>query len=427
MASVKFELDTRKESKSKLYSICLVIIHKRAKDRINLGVKIKKDDFIILDNGMVKIEKVNYLTGITRTTNYLNKRKIEADEILENLKLQGKLDSFSLLEIKRLISQSKSNITLTDFMTEQVDLMRESKRFGTASCKEQALHLLKKYTKREIVTFDEVDYNFLKKLEAWWLGQGNHLNGLGPKMRDIRNAFREASKDKRILFPKNDIPFELYKIKKEKPTKRSINIDALKLFFEYTPNNKKEQLAKDFFVFSFIYAGMNPIDICMLKIENIKSGRLIYNRSKVKDAAFNWEIGPDARDILDKYTEGKSDDDYVFPVILNAELKGDELRVHIKTRKKRINEGLNTIAKNLGITTNLTTYVARHSWATLAKRNKIPVASIKDALGHTNISTTQSYLADLEDDELNAINNQITGLVMGDKIEKAPENQSDAF
>ena len=413
MASLKFVLDTRRETKSKLYNICIQIRHKDSLDRINLGVKVKVGDFKVLENGSIVLEKVKYLSNISRTTNFLNKKMHEAEDILESLRLQGKLDSFSLLEIKRLISQSRSNISLTDFMTEQVDLLREAKKFGTASCKEQAVRLLKRYTKREVVTFDEVNYNFLKKMEAWWLGLGNQVNGLGPKLRDIRNAFHEASKDPRILFPESDIPFGNYVIKKEKPRKRSINIDALKLFFEYEPLNHKEQLAKDFFVFSFIYAGMNPVDICILKMRDVKTGRLIYNRSKVKDAAFNWEIGPDARAILDRYTDGKDDEDYVFPVILDPDLKGEELRLHIKTRKKRINERLNIIASNLEIKTNLTTYVARHSWATLAKRSGVPVASIKDALGHSSISTTENYLADLEDDELNAINRQIGGLVFG--------------
>ena len=418
MASIKFVLDTRRESKTEMYNICLQIIHKGGKDRINLGVKIKKDDFLILENDTIKVKKVGYLSNITRLTSFLNKKKNEADDLIENLRLTGKLDHLTMAEIKRLISQSKSNIALTDFILEQVTRMRESKRYGTAACKEQAVSLLRKYTGRDVVTFDEVNHGFLQKLEAWWLGKGNVLNGLGPKLRDIRNAFNEAAIDPRIRFPKDEIPFLTYKIKKEKPRKRSINVDALKLFWAFEPRTDKERLAKDFFRFSFLYAGMNPIDICMLKIGNISTGRLIYNRSKVKDAAFNWEIGADAREILDKYMEGKGEDDYVFPMVLDPTLEGDDLRKHIKIRMKKINEGLLSIAKSAKISEHITTYVARHSWATLAKRSGIPVASIKDALGHTNISTTQNYLADLEDDELNAINNQITGLVFGEDGDK---------
>lgn len=425
MASIKFILDIRNDSKTEMYNVSLQLLHKREKGKISLGVRVKKDDFSVLSNGTIKIKKNNYLTNITRTTNFLNKKKNEADEILENLRLQGKLDSLSMMEIKRLISQSKSNITLTDFMLEQVALMQQSRRYGTADCKNQAVIMLRKYAGRENITFDEVNHIFLKKLEAWWLGKGNHLNGLGPKLRDIRNAFNEASKDPRIMFPKDDIPFGNYKIKKEKPKKRSINIDALKLLFAYDAATDIERLAKDLFIFSFINAGMNSIDICLLKVKNIKTGRLIYNRSKVKDAAFNWEIGKDAREIIDKYTEGKDDEDYVFPVIQDPAFQGEELRMHIRRRMKILNTALGEIAKNAGIETHLTSYVARHSWATLAKRSGVPVASIKDALGHSSISTTEHYLADLEDDELNAVNNMIGGLVFGEK-KSAPGNQPDA-
>lgn len=418
MASVKFVLDTREESKTNLYRICLQITHKRMVGRINLGIKVKKEDLIILENDTVKLKKADYLHNITRLTNFLNKKKNEADDIIDNLRLQGKLDSMTLQEVKRLISQSKMSISLTDFMLEQEALLKQSKRYGTAGCKKDAVSLLRRYTKREDVSFEEVNHIFLKRLEAWWLGEGNHINGLGPKLRDIRNAFKEASKDSRIQFPKDDIPFINYKIKTEKTKKRAINIVDLKEFFSYEPVLEKEKLAKDFFEFSFIYAGMNPIDICMLKVKNVITGRLIYNRSKVKDAAFNWEIGANAYAILEKYVEGKGDDEYVFPIITKPTLEGDELRIHIKGRLKRMNEGIKSISEKRNIKSHVTSYVARHSWATLAKRNGVPVAAISEALGHSSIVTTMDYLADLEDDALNLINKQVGDMVFKPKKKK---------
>ena len=76
-----------------------------------------------------------------------------------------------------------------------------------------------------------------------------------------------------------------------------------------------------------------------------------------------------------------------------------------------INHNLKTIGKELGLTLPLTMYVARHSWASIARNEGIPISVISEGMGHDSERTTQIYLASLETQVIDKANKKILKLL----------------
>ena len=168
-----------------------------------------------------------------------------------------------------------------------------------------------------------------------------------------------------------------------------LKIVALKIV-----TDSKLIISKDIFLFSYYNRGINFKDIALLQWSDIKEGRMIYSRAKT-GKAYNIGLLKPAIVILNKYKKitGGKKDDYVFP-ILNKEkhITAQQIHNRIKKTTKIINSDLKEIAKLCKINFNLTTYVARHSYATIMKRSGISTSLISESLGHKSEKTTQVYL-----------------------------------
>jgi len=159
------------------------------------------------------------------------------------------------------------------------------------------------------------------------------------------------------------------------------------------------QLYKDLFMFSFYNRGMNFVDIAFLKVKNIESGRLNYTRQKTGQQ-FSIKITDKSKEIIDRYNDLKNPESYIFPIIYR---KGKEY-LDYRNAMRLMNKKLKKISNLLKLDVPLTTYVSRHSWATIAKRSGISTAVISEGLGHESEETTQVYLDSFENDVLDDAN-----------------------
>ena len=150
------------------------------------------------------------------------------------------------------------------------------------------------------------------------------------------------------------------------------------------------EFARDMFLFLFLCRGMSFIDAAYLKKEDIRGGILTYRRQKTGQALHIKIIEP-IKELVDRYSDKESP--YLLPVITRPE---DDVRRQYERALRRVNNALKTIAKKVRLDVPLTTYIARHSWASIAKSKNVPVNVISDALGHDSIATTQIYLATID-------------------------------
>ncbi len=196
-------------------------------------------------------------------------------------------------------------------------------------------------------------------------------------------------------------------IRKEKTVKRAIyreNIAAVRdLDLASLPRLK---VARDIFLFSFYMRGMSFKDIVFLKVGNIVGDRIYYSRQKTAQK-LNVKLTEKAWELIRKYSTLKGSDAYIFPMILRP---GVREFAQYRNAYRKINTYLKRVGSLAGIEMPLTTYVARHSWASIAKRSGIPVSVISEGLGHDSEKTTQIYLDSFENSVLDAANEVITNI-----------------
>lgn len=150
--------------------------------------------------------------------------------------------------------------------------------------------------------------------------------------------------------------------------------------------------------------GMPFIDMAFLKIKDIADGRIKYQRKKTAKQ-YNIKLTEQVIELLSYYTLDKKPNDFVFPFIHRQTLDHQYKDIH---RARRLyNLGLREIAKKCQIQQQLTTYVARHSFATQAMRQDVPLQAISEMLGHTSLNTTQIYLKSLPSNILDSYNEKI--------------------
>ena len=244
------------------------------------------------------------------------------------------------------------------------------------------------------IPFNEIDIAWLNKYEKWLRSKGNRETTISLLFRTLRSAYNKAIKAK--CARKSDYPFDDYKINKFDTTtqKRAIaKTDVLKFTTEVQPIGKQQymELSKDIFVFSYLCGGINFTDIANLTNENIQNGRLHYIRQKTKKP-IKIGIPQEAMQIIEKYS--KESKGYLFP-ILDSKIHKTALQKQNRIHKilGKVNKNLKLLAAQLGVEANLTTYVARHSFASVLKKSGVNIALISEALGHSD--TRQPSIYDL--------------------------------
>lgn len=159
--------------------------------------------------------------------------------------------------------------------------------------------------------------------------------------------------------------------------------------------------ARDIFMFSFYTRGMSFIDMAYLKKKDLQGGTLSYRRQKTGQQLFvKWE--KPMQEIVDKYNTNRTP--YLLPIIrdMNA-----DIRRQYKNAAHLVNDKLKKLGEKLGLTVPLTSYVARHGWASIARSRNIPLAIISEAMGHDSEKTTRIYLASLDTTSVDKANSRI--------------------
>jgi len=236
------------------------------------------------------------------------------------------------------------------------------------------------------------------------LDNGNSVTTVSIYLRSLRSLFNNAITDG--MLTKELYPFGRKKY--EMPTgnniKKALTLKDIAAIYYYKPEKKSNtDMAKDYWFFMYLCNGINMKDMCLLKYDNIKGDILEFERAKTartkrKVEPIRVPLVEDAKHIIKKWgNKFKDEDTYIFPV-LEKGLTPERQRQLIQQRTQVVNCHMKSIAQKLGITNDVTTYAARHSFATILQRSGASVAFIGEALGHSNIKTTQNYLAGFEDE-----------------------------
>ena len=299
--------------------------------------------------------------------------------------------------------------TVKQFYQELIEQYKANEKCGNRLIYKSSYNSINVFTNGNLeIPFSAIDVAWLNKYEKWLRSKGNKETTMSLMFRTLRSAYNKAIESK--CARKSDYPFNDYRISKfdVSTEKRAIaKADVLKFSTDVHSIGKQQyvQLSKDIFIFSYLCGGINFTDIANLTKDNIIEGkRLHYIRQKT-GKLIKLGLSEEALKIIKRYAvESKG---YLFP-ILNAQLHKTPLQKQNRIHKMlgKVNKNLKLLAAQLGVEANLTTYVARHSFASVLKKSGVNIALISEALGHSDLTTTQIYLDSFDNEQIdNAMKN----------------------
>ena len=361
--------------------------------------------------------------GISVLPKYWNFDKNQPKQNCPNKELIKGIILKTQLQYEQLVLEKKSNkeeftpttllneqkeiinpVTVDEFYKQVISELKGNGQIGTSYAYLNSYDTLKNFNKGKSLnyTFSYIDIAFCKKFEDWMRRKGNKDTTISYQFRTLRATFNRAITAKVISKDKN--PFVEFKLShlNTKTVKRALSKDdILKIINANCSNGSTlRQLAHDIFCFSYLCGGISLIDIANLTPSNIIDNRLIYQRQKTH-GSINLLLSEKALQIINKYNHYQKLADYLFP-ILHDKRHVTPMQKHNRVRKlcQQINKELKILANELGITANVTTYVARHSFATILKKSGVNIGIISQALGHQDIKTTQIYLSKFDNEQI---------------------------
>jgi len=409
-------LDLRRARKDKSYPIIYRLVVDSNSTTIPTGKSVLKTNW---NTKSLTVKKDCETIPNSESFNAAIAKKVnELRGTLAELEQNGKIVDLTISELKnRLIKKSKSKrVTFVEYIELTIASMKKDGALRNAQIYQSALNFLTRSSKHTNLPFPLFNVQLLERMEKVYMNEeGRHYNGLSVHLRSLRAIYNKAISEGVVSV--NSYPFrrsahdkDMYVIKNEKTTKRAVSKEVIVAIEKYTEltTNDIEKKYLYYFLFSFYLRGMNIGDMAKLKASNIINNDLVYRRSKTK-RSFEVRINEKARNILNYFDlDEKRPTDYIFPIIKQTTTEGS--LKDIKYCTKTTNKYLKETATDLKIEAKITTYVSRHSWATIADKAGVDRRIISKGLGHADLQTTNIYIDDIvSNDDLAVADDIITG------------------
>ena len=405
--TLTYFFDTRSKLLDGNYPIKLTVYFGRQKKRYKTPFKATQEVYDRLLANRLRDDSTKQLKR--QTVSWLDKQTMIAESIVP----------FTFTDFENVFYSEKTQsrkIQLNDGVNsiydKHIQSLKDEGRISTASSYGDSLTSMLSYKKNLKVS--QITPDFLKGYEKWMTDNGRSLTTVGMYVRALRTIFNIAIENEVIDASK--YPFKKYTIPAPQKISRTLKKEEIKLIINYTAKRDADAIALDYWVFSFISNGMNFKDIALLKYGNINGDFIEFRRAKTKRTTKNNSLPimvPLDYSLLDiikkRGNKSKKKEDYIFPILKHG-LTPQQEYDHIKTFVRNTNKRLTRVGVELGLSHKVTSYVARHCFATIQKNNNAPLAYISEALGHSNLKTTQNYFGRFEDEGLKVFH---SGLMEG--------------
>ena len=395
--TLTYFFDTRSRLLDGNYPIKLTVYYGRQKKRYKTPFKATQEVYDRLLANRLRDESTKQLKR--QTVSWLDKQTLIAESIVP----------FTFTDFENIFYAEKTQsrkIQLNDGVNsiyeKHIQALKDEGRISTARSYQDSLTSMLSYKKNLKVS--QITPDFLKGYEKWMTDNGRSLTTVGMYVRALRTIFNMAIENEVIDASK--YPFKKYTIPAPQKISRTLKKEEIRQIINYTAKRDADAVALDYWVFSFISNGMNFKDIALLKYGNINGDFLEFRRAKTKRTTNNNSLPimvPLDENLLyiikKRGNKSKKKEDYIFPILKHG-LTPQQEYDHIKTFVRNTNKRLTRVGIELGLSLKVTSYVARHCFATIQKNNNAPLAYISEALGHSNLKTTQNYFGRFEDEGL---------------------------
>lgn len=282
--------------------------------------------------------------------------------------------------------------------------LKQSGKNRTSETYQSTSNSFKRFRNDKDLTFAELNAQMIMSYESYLKDNGICLNSSSFYMRTFRAIYNKAVN---YNLTKQQFPFKKVYTGIDKTIKRSVSLNTIRVIKSIDLSSDSSlDFARNMFLFSFYTRGMSFVDMAYLQKKDLKQGILSYHRRKTKQQLFiRWEKC--MQDIVDKYDTSNSQ--YLLPII-DSHCNVDERKQYLRASQK-VNYHLKKLGENISLQNSLTMYVARHSWASIAKGKNIPISVISDSLGHNSELTTQIYLSTIDNNVIDNTNSMIIKLL----------------
>lgn len=309
--------------------------------------------------------------------------------------------SYTIDDIAKEIQQLPSSQSVFAFFRQQIVKKEQMQCIGTKSNYVSATNRFMEFRGNEDLSFSQMTSEMMEMYQAWLWNRGVGQNTVAFYLRTLRTLYNKAVEAGQA--PPNDI-FSHVQTANVRTAKRAITVKEIRKIEKLDlPRGFSLDKARDLFLLSFYLRGMAFVDMAFLKKTDLKCSMVNYNRRKTHQN-LNIEWMKPMQTIIDKYAEQTKDSPYLLPI-----LTGKESSPYTAYRKveHNTNYNLKKIGEMVGLKIPLTTYVARHTWASVALHMNIPIATISEGMGHNSFKTTQIYLQSLDMATINEANARI--------------------
>ena len=350
------------------------------------------------DNNAIIItnnSRQNYLQSIEERIDWDIKR---LQSIINHL--GSKRQRYTTDDIISTFQKQANEQSLFNFMQGVIAQLQQMGKQRTSETYRCTLKSFMQFREDKDVLLEDIDSDLMLMYEAYLRNKGLTKNSTSFYMRILRAVYNRAV-EKDLTINRN--PFKHVYTGVDKTVKRAIPLKAIKQIKSLDLSLQPSlDFARDMFLFSFYTRGMSFIDMAYLKKKDLSNGILSYRRRKTGQHLFiKWEKC--MQEIVDKYDTSQSN--YLLPIIKPF---GDiDERKQYQNAMYLINRKLKDIGKIVGVQVPLTMYVARHSWASVAKNKNVPISVISEGMGHDSEMTTQIYLASLDTSVVDKANSMI--------------------
>jgi len=371
------------------------VTHRRATQQITTNIRLQPNEW----------DAMNEQVSTSFADRSLIQNRIDSDisllkRIVKDLENSGV--NYSVSDIIKRYKSPECHVLVLDFMHNQIRLLRNANRLGTALNYEKTMKNFTEFLGGVNLPFSAMTEQLIADYNAFLVQRGMVRNSISFYMRIMRAVYNKAVRQKLV---EQSHPFTEVYTGIDRTRKRAVSESVISQLYKLKlAEGTPLALARDIFIFSYCTRGMAFVDIAYLKKDNIQNGVICYARRKTGQL-LSVRIEPSIQRIIDRYSSALSP--YVFPILTSTETKQayEEYQVAINNH----NRLLRRLSKMLPAGCKLTSYTSRHSWATAARNHNVPISVISAGMGHTSEQTTQIYLTMLENSVIDDANQ---GLIM---------------
>lgn len=279
-------------------------------------------------------------------------------------------------------------------------------KIGTARAYRSTFSKIRTLTAGEDVCAEDITREFITELCGKLLRSGCCRNTASFYIRNLKAVLNRYYKSKIQTSGISGNLFSDISAKVEITRKRALTVTQMQRLLEYTPRSKRLQTARDIFFLCFFLRGTSLADICFMQRSSYDGSYLHFYRHKTS-AALTIEVNEPARLMIKRHGSHREDSPYLLEFMDNACDRPDKAYTIYRSVLKRTNSALHELGSKIGLQVPLTTYVARHTWATQAKASGASIAQISEALGHSSQQITAIYLKGFEQNVMDNIGRKV--------------------